>query len=540
MNRTLKRPRRCVAPDPGSSPAWLSILALGLILGAPAAALALAQKSEPAEVVDLGSGTDGDDREDQPIVRWEIGLEREDEEVAQETELSSVPTYELERIEITGNRKTLRHVILRYLEINSGETFKANDPRLETARYRLLASGLFHEVDLSLSRGSQRGKAILTVRVDERNTILVRQIVAGFSELTPYGSLDVGDHSFFGTKVDVSTAAVFSKKQYGYRLRLSDDHFLRTDFGLHIEGLYAHARDFFGHESVCVDTCPTVEAAAGYDQFAVMRYDRAGLRLGTSYALRGGAFVQLTQRIEEVSAHMPPAASHVSFGETRPIVFGHLQPGHSIVSSLTLGIMRDTRDNIWLPSAGNRTAFEVEVATELIGSNYEFSKFTLSHDEHFPLGRKHSLKLGFFAGLIMGDAPFFDQFFVGDFSAFVPSRVLGLNFSHLQPNLLKTAVQEMRYEDLSASIGLEYSIPLYRGHGFFYGVNAYFGLGAFVLASRQHLRTETDRYTGFHSVPMDLTVDLGIRVDTHIGPVVLNLANLFRLIPSVGERTAQE
>ncbi len=517
-----------------------SVCALAL-LALQVPAFALAQEPVQLADVDFESETENDGAEDDlPQVRWVSSPLEGAQEIPPEAEQSAVPRYDLERIVVIGNRKTQRHVILRYIEVSPGETFQASDPRLETARYRLLASGLFHDVDLSLARGSKRGKAILTVRVDERNTILVRQIVAGFSELTPYGSLDIGDHSFFGTKVDVSTAAVFSKKQYGYRLRLSDNHFLRSDFGLHIEGLYSHARDFFGHESVCVETCPAPESPAGYDNFAVMRYDRAGLRLGSSYALPAGAFLHLTHRIEEVSAHMPPAASHVSFGETRPIVFGHLQPGHSIVSSLTLGIVRDTRDNIWLPSTGNRTALDVEVATELIGSNYEFSKFTLSHDEHFPLGRKHSLKLGLFAGLIMGDAPFFDQFFVGDFSAFVPSRVLDLNFSHLQPNLLKTAVQEMRYEDLSASISLEYSIPLYRGHGFFYGINAYFGLGAFMLASRDHLRTETDRYKGFRAVPMDLTVDLGVRVDTRIGPIVFNLANLFRLIPAVGDRTAQE
>jgi hypothetical protein len=39
---------------------------------------------------------------------------------------------------------------------------------------------------------------------------------------------------------------------------------------------------------------------------------------------------------------------------------------------------------------------------------------------------------------------------------------------------------------------------------------------------------------------MDLTADLGIKVDTAVGLFVFSLANLFRLIPSVGEAAAEE
>jgi hypothetical protein len=38
---------------------------------------------------------------------------------------------------------------------------------------------------------------------------------------------------------------------------------------------------------------------------------------------------------------------------------------------------------------------------------------------------------------------------------------------------------------------------------------------------------------------MDLTADLGIKVDTEFGVLVFSLANLFRLIPYVGEETAR-
>jgi outer membrane protein assembly factor BamA len=198
-------------------------------------------------------------------------------------------------------------------------------------------------------------------------------------------------------------------------------------------------------------------------------------------------------------------------------------------------LTRDTRDSITLTSEGARTALEVELSTELLGSDYDFSKFTLAHDMYFKVGPGHSLKLGLFGGLIMGDSPFFNQFFVGDFSSFVPSRILELNFTHLQPNLLdETTIQEMRYENIAASITLEYALPFYRGSGIIYGVNGFVAFGVFFLASKNHLKYDPAGYSGFELLPIDLTADIGIKVDTKVGMFVLSLANLLRLVPNQG------
>ena len=452
------------------------------------------------------------------------------------------PSYVLERIAVRGNAKTLREVIVREVRIRPGEPFSADDPRLERARYRLLTSGLFHEVEFSLERGSRRGLAVLVIEVKERNTIVVQDIVIGFSEITPYVSADVAERSVMGSGVQVSAAAVVAKDQWGYRVRFADYRFLNSDFSLNLEGIYAHARDYFGHDKICFEnSCNgALEGATpNYADYATMRYDRAGVRLGTGYTMLGYNHFYVDYRIEEISADVPSSGSHVSFGRRQPIVFGHLLPGHSALSSIILGILRDTRDSLVLSSSGHRTAFEVELSNEVIGSGYDFSKFTLAHDTYFALGRGHSIKLSLFLGLIMGEAPFFNQFFVGDFSAFVPSRVLEMNFSHLQPNLLDTAIVEMRYEDMAFSLGVEYAIPFYRGQRIVYGVNGFIGLGAFALASADYLRSDPKGYKNGEVVPVDLTADIGIRIDTEVGRFTISLANLFRLIPVIGREAAK-
>ncbi len=465
------------------------------------------------------------------------------------------PRYVLEKIVIEGNRKTLRQVVLRYVNLKPGEAFASNDPRLEEARYRMLASGLFYDVQLSLEKGARRGWVVLLVSVKERNTIIVQDVVLGTAEIAKFfGSLDVAERSFLGTGVTLSAAGVYGTDgQWGYRLRLLDDHFLDSDFSLHVEGLYANARDFFGRKNVCVESANEADAnlyeCSGYPNeegqyiksvdYAVMSYSRAGIRLGTGYTVLRDIYFYFDYRYETISADVPKAGYHKSFGAYRPIQFGHLLLGHSMLSSMVFGIRRDSRDSITLPSTGSRIAFDVEVSSEIFGSDYDFAKFTLSYDKYFGLGRGHTLKLGLFGGLIMGDSPFFNQFFVGDFSSFVPPRVLELNFSHLQPNLLgNTMIKEMRYEDIVGSINVEYSLPFYRGHGLVYGVNGFVSLGLYFLTSPEHLKVDPQGYSGIELIPMDLTVDLGVRVDTKVGVFEVSLANVLLLIP--GQRATEE
>jgi hypothetical protein len=88
-------------------------------------------------------------------------------------------------------------------------------------------------------------------------------------------------------------------------------------------------------------------------------------------------------------------------------------------------------------------------------------------------------------------------------------------------------------------LNLEYSIPFYRGQGMVYGVNGFVGVGVFAIASGEDLRTDPQGYQGYEVVPMDLTANLGVKIDTRIGVFMISLANLFRLIPKIGEEMAK-
>ena len=87
--------------------------------------------------------------------------------------------YVLEGIELRGNVRTAGRVILRYVKFRAGDLLDVANPEVELTRYRLLGTGFFSKVDLSLRKGSRRGAAVLVVEVVERNTLIVENLSAG-------------------------------------------------------------------------------------------------------------------------------------------------------------------------------------------------------------------------------------------------------------------------------------------------------------------------------------------------------------------------
>src|SRR5690606_12272919 len=89
--------------------------------------------------------------------------------------------YVLDGIRVEGNTRTNERVIRRYIPFEANDIFDVDDPRVKLTRYRLLGTGFFKDVTLSLERGSRRGHVILVVSVVERNTLVLNDLWMGLS-----------------------------------------------------------------------------------------------------------------------------------------------------------------------------------------------------------------------------------------------------------------------------------------------------------------------------------------------------------------------
>jgi outer membrane protein insertion porin family len=444
-------------------------------------------------------------------------------------------TYTLEAIEVRGNTRTRARVILRYLRFDVGDVINVDDPELELTRYRLLGTGFFRDVQFSLRKGSERGRVVLVIDVVERNTIVIGDLWMGLSKdadthgeprpLTSYAGLDLAETNLAGTGITLGTAIGVAQDQLALRVRFLDPAFLGGPWMTSASLMYNDALDFFGNSRVR-------HSGERNTPYAVVRYKRFGGSLGVGRDVSISTQIWAHYRLETIDARVPDA-DHIRGIDEEPVLFD-IVPGRSVLSTLRGTVQHDTRDHPFLPTRGWLVTATGEAALSPL-SDYAFQRLDIDASRWWELPWDHVVRLELFGGVISGEAPFFEQYYIGDFSDFRPGRMLGLAFDRRPaPNVFGTSIEEVRYGHYAAKLSSEYRLPLYRGRRSVYGIDLFASAGLFVLASQQHIERPPRGYSRAALVPLDLTANLGFRMDTSAGGFVFAFSNLIGLIPPLG------
>jgi outer membrane protein assembly factor BamA len=271
--------------------------------------------------------------------------------------------------------------------------------------------------------------------------------------------------------------------------------------------------------------------------YAVVAHKRFGATLGTGHDLTISSQLLIDYHLEQIDATVPTVASHMRGDRREPIDF-FIRGGKSVLSSLRATLVYDTRDTPFLSTRGTLLSASISAGLPPLGSDYGYQKIELAAQRWWRLPWKHVIRLEAFAGGIAGDAPFFEKFYVGDLTDLLPDRLLDLAPDRRQPpNFLGTDIIEVRYGDFAAKLEGEYRIPLYVGRGSIYGVDLFAAAGLYSVATRREITDPPVGYEGFGRVPLDLTYNLGLRVDTSVGGFTLAFSNFLGFIPARrGER----
>jgi outer membrane protein insertion porin family len=240
--------------------------------------------------------------------------------------------------------------------------------------------------------------------------------------------------------------------------------------------------------------------------------------------LPAGLHATVGFREEEIATTLPPLqARTLPSGAVTPIDF-MVKNGASRVGTISASLDLDTRSDPILPRSGMRIALSVEASSELLGSSYDDVKAVLDASFYKKMPHGHALGFHLFAGAIGGDAPYFDRFFVGDLNLLLPRRALGINFStQPSPNLLNTNIAHHRYDNYAGRLLVEYAVPIWRHRGLVYGGDAFVAVGLLGMGSEGDFAAPGS--SSWQSLPIDLTGDLGLRLDTYVGVFTISIAN---------------
>jgi len=310
--------------------------------------------------------------------------------------------------------------------------------------------------------------------------------------------------------------------QQSYLLRARKRQIGNSPFSLSMSFLFLDGCDFFRRSGP--------EETSDPADFLSIRYRRIGATLGTGFDIARFTRMYVEYRGEAVSADLPTGAvRRAPNGTGEPISFG-LPAGDSVLSIVAVGVERDTRSDPVLPQRGSLLNVSGEASNAIVGSTYNYFKLMARYDVFIPLRWGHILSLPLRGGAIFGQAPFFERFFIGDWNDLVPSRALGLNFSTLPSrNIFGTSIAAKRYEEIALRTSLEYIIPWFRGGHFAYGGDFFLNVGLILLTSRRDLQLR-DRDLS-ESIPVDLTLDAGLRLDTRVGIFRFSIGNFLGRIP---------
>jgi outer membrane protein assembly factor BamA len=368
------------------------------------------------------------------------------------------PRYVVERIEIHGLERTQVDAVRKHLAVREGEVL--DDERVLVSRLRLAQLRWFSRVETRVERGSERGLVVLVFDVVERNTLSLSELFIGSTEAqTVYGGFGLAERNAFGQGMELHGAFVYGGSPA--QLPLDPARFsIRADLrvpevnvGLPSRvSLGVSALWIRGEEFACLDAdCDAFESALG--QAPRLRYERVGgaveaaVRVSPFARIAGGARAEHL----EGTFRLGPGVTASGAGDVPA-----LRLGTSTLLALTGAYVRDSRDDLFFPTAGTRVDLRGVLASRAFGGDYEYSRWTLELETDFAIWRGHALRLLGFAGLAQGDAPFFERFYAADLAYFsigpALGRALELNFS-----------TDSRYDRAAAMAGVEYGIPLWRG-----------------------------------------------------------------------------
>lgn len=439
------------------------------------------------------------------------------------------PMVTVEDIRVVGNRSTAARVIQRALPFARGERLRAADPRLANARFKILALGFFREATLALEKGSSHGRVIVVVTVAERGTIQLNRLWYGSSALTPWWiGADLNERNFAGTGLLLGGGLVYAgnggvegaSAQWGANLRLGAGGIAGTRWG-------ASGTFFFrdGSEALRVAGPP---GSSDNDDLSAFTYRRLGARGTARFDLTSALTFDAGLRLERITTDLDAGAPIIRTlpdGDTREVDPALAAPV-SEVTSLSLGIDLDRRDDPVLPRTGIRLQAQLEAGVQLLGSDYDFAVALARYESWFPLAPRHALGLRLAGGAVIGDAPRFDRIHVADVNRMLTPTIMGMTVAMAPPpDFLGTDNGDTVYGEVGGNLIVEWSYRWFRRPRAIYGGDLFIAGGLWGLYAENAVR---DRSTGY---PVDLVIDAGLRIDTELGIFEFTVANALGRVP---------
>lgn len=400
----------------------------------------------------------------------------------------------VERIIIVGNTRTDTSIVKQHIFIKESETL--SEEKIELSRLKMLSTGFFSEVSVKVEKGSKKGFVILIFEVMERGTLFIDELHLGVSSVNAYwGGLSLIDSNLAGRGYRLTAGMVYGEHFLAARLKFLNPSVFGGRHRLGLELLYNDVSE----RTMDAKTNNVVE---------LLQYRRLSASVIHGLKLENYLYGYAYYTFEGMDARF------INRFEDNPL---DIKDGRSYLSSLSLVISRDTRNDIFMPTKGLFASISSEIANAVMFSDYEYARLNIEVEYLLPAFSDHSFRLRLLGGSIQGGAPFFKKFFVGDYFYFVYGkstlpRIWGVNTSDV-----------IKYKTVALMGELSYAVPALRKRDLIYKSFFYFTLAASHTAAIEEFKKE-EIVRPVEEVITPISFDIGFKADTEYGILKFSLA----------------
>lgn len=315
-------------------------------------------------------------------VRPRIKRDRENKTVSVVFEVNEGARVFVERIDITGNVRTVDEVIRREMRLVEGDAFNASKLRRSQSRVQNL--DFFERVQVERVPGSTPDKTVVKVDVAEKSTGSL-SIGAGFS--TTNGALfdlSVRERNLLGKGYDLKLSGIAAERKSQIDLGITDPYFLGREI--------AAGFDLFHVNTDLQDT-------SSYDT----QTDGFGLRLGYPVTERLYQGWRYTAKASKVT-NVPSSAS----------TYVQAQAGSSTLSEVSHTLSFDRRDNRISPTEGYYLRMTNDLAG--LGGTARYMRNSFGAGKYYSIMDEVTFELTGDVGHIFGlgkDVGLLDRFYIG-------------------------------------------------------------------------------------------------------------------------------
>lgn len=317
-------------------------------------------------------------------IKPNVKIDREKRTINLNYVIAESPRVFVERIDISGNTRTLDSVIRREMLLSEGDPF--NRSKLKRSEQQIRNLQFFRDVKIEVQPGSQPDLAVLKLNVEEQSTGEL-SVGAGFSTTEgPLGDIRIRERNLLGKGQDLQLATTVSGRRQQFDVSFTEPYFLDRNLAAGFD-LFSIERDY--------------QRESSFDQ----KRQGGALRLG--YPLAENTRQDLHYRLEnnEISNVDPLASFYIRD-----------QEGTRVTSEIGHTITYDKRNSKLTPTDGYIMSVSNDVAG--VGGDARYLANKLKGGVYVPLDddSKWIFSTGAEAGYIIGlgqDVTINNRYFLG-------------------------------------------------------------------------------------------------------------------------------